>query len=147
METLRKKIEKNGRKIVLRLCALFLALMLLLTSNVFGDTTGSGNISPAGNQTNNNDSIHAHQVWNGTAWVNSTQESDSAALAEAQKKADHDTFMTYLYMALGFFAILAIAWLTRGKEKKGGNEVPNTNAVKHNPGINDKKYGSHKPRR
>lgn len=149
METLGKEIKKDGGKRILRSCALIFSLTVLLAINVSGDTISTENATPAVNPTANNDTNLLRQVWNGTAWVNaSSQEDDSAALAEAKKKADHQTFMTYLYMSIGFLAILAIAWFTRGKEKKGGSEMAgNPNGVKHQHSSGDKKYGGHKHRR
>jgi len=147
MEALVKKIKKSGGKMTFRRCSLFFSLMVLLTMNVFGDTASAEKSLPATNDAATNDTAHSRQVWNGTNWVDSSQESDSAALAEAQKKADHDTFMTYFYMTLGFLAILAIAWFTRGKEKKGEKETTVAPAVKHPHSSVDKKYGGHKPRR
>lgn len=148
METLGKEIEKDGENRTLRSCALIFSLTVLLAINVSGDTISTENATPAANATSNNDTTRLRQVWNGTAWVNaSSPEDDSAAIAEEQKKADHQTFMTYLYMTIGFLAILAIAWFTRGKEKKGAEMAVNTNGVKHQHSSGDKKYGGHKHRR
>ena len=150
METLRKTTETNGIKRILRLCTVALSLTVFLTINIFAEPGAAENALPASQNSNNTDSTRLHQTWNGTAWVDAVVEDDSKALAEAKKKNEHDTFMRYIYMGLGFLAIISIALFSAfKKEKKGGGATKENppHALKPVHSSSDKKYGGHKPRR
>lgn len=131
MEALLNNFEKNSRKRILRSCALLSSFVVLFTINIFGEPAAT------------NDSTRLHQTWNGTTWVKAVQDDDSKAIAEAKKKAEHDTFMGYLYMGLGFLAVMAIAlFTTLKKEKNGGGE-----AIHHPSHAVKPIHRGHKPRR
>lgn len=140
MKALINNFERNSRKRTLGSYAFLFSFMVLLTINIFGEPVANENSPPT-----TNDSIRTHQTWNGTTWVKTVQEDDSKAIAEAKKKAEHDTFMGYIYMGLGFLAVVAIAlFTTLRKEKNGSNE---TNGNPSNTVRPAHKFGIHKRRR
>lgn len=74
--------------------------------------------------------------------IQSVAQSDE--LAEAQKKAEHQTFMSYIYMVVGFVLIIAIAWFSV-KKKSGQTTVhhPPHHHPGHHHSSHDKRYGTH----
>lgn len=73
------------------------------------------------------------------------QGSESAeVLLETQKNNAHNEFMSYVYMAVGFIAVIGIALFSVLKKKKGGNDtIQGPPAAKHHHHSSyDKKYGS-----
>ena len=74
---------------------------------------------------------------------------ESDAAVEAKKNLEHESFLSYIFMIVGFIAIIAIAWFSAMKKKSGGNE---TNAHHHpthhhhHHNIHDKRYGTHHAR-
>ena len=74
--------------------------------------------------------------------VQSMAQSD--ALAEAQKNAEHQNTMSYIFMAVGFIVIIAIAWFSV-KNKSGTTTTHHSNPTHshHNHSSHDKRYGTH----
>lgn len=73
---------------------------------------------------------------------------ESDAAVEAKKNIEHENILSYVFMVVGFIAIVAIAWFSAMKKKSGGNETgahhPPTHHHHHN--IHDKRYGTHHAR-
>jgi hypothetical protein len=77
--------------------------------------------------------------------INSMAQGDeSAELLETQKNNAHNEFMSYVYMAVGFAAVIGIALFSVLKKKKGGNDtIQGPPAMKHHHhSPYDKRYGS-----
>ncbi len=70
-------------------------------------------------------------------------ESSAESLLETQKNNAHKEFMSYVYMVVGFVAVIGIALFSVLKKKKGGNEtIQGPPAVKHHHHSSyDKRYG------
>ena len=71
----------------------------------------------------------------------------SDALTEAQKKAEQQNFMNYVFMAVGFVVIIAIAWFSVKKKigETGTHHHP-PHHHHHPHSSNDKRYGTHHAR-
>lgn len=69
------------------------------------------------------------------------------ALTEAQKKAEQQNFMSYIFMAVGFVAIIALAWFSVKKKigDTGTHHHPPTKHHHHHS-SHDKRYGTHHAR-
>ena len=116
METLIKKSEKNGKRRSLKTSVLLFSFMVLFIINVIGAINTENSLALS-------------------------KEDEKAAVAQAQ----HEEFMGYIYMALGFGAILGVAWFTVvGKKKKTGNSEKEKSPVikQHQLSSYDKRYGS-----
>lgn len=79
--------------------------------------------------------------------INSMAQDDANSaelLLETQKNNAHKEFMSYVYMAVGFVAVIGIALFSVLKKKKGGNDtIQGPPAAKHHHHSSyDKKYGS-----
>jgi carbon starvation protein CstA len=68
----------------------------------------------------------------------------SEAMTEVQKKAEHQEFLSYVFMVVGFVAIIAIAWFSV-KKKSGESTNHHHHPVHHHHhhGSHDKRYGTH----
>jgi len=71
-------------------------------------------------------------------------ENSAELLLETQKNNAHKEFMSYVYMAVGFVAVIGIALFSVLKKKKGGSDtIQGPPVVKHHHHSSyDKKYGS-----
>lgn len=71
-------------------------------------------------------------------------ENSAELLLETQKNNAHNEFMSYVYMAVGFVAVIGIALFSVLKKKKEGNDtIQGPPVVKHHHHSSyDKKYGS-----
>ncbi|MDO9186593.1 MAG: hypothetical protein Q7W13_11340 [Bacteroidia bacterium] len=71
-------------------------------------------------------------------------ENSAELLLETQKNNAHKEFMSYVYMVIGFVAVIGIALFSVLKKKKGGNHtIQGPPAVKHHHHSSyDKRYGS-----
>ena len=120
METLIKKSQKNIGKRVFKATVLLFSILILSVVNA----TGQNNVKP------------------------STTDAANAEVIKAQKEADHQEFMNYLYMALGFGLIVGVAWFTvAGKNKKTEKPVANSPQYKkHFHSSDSKKYGTSRAR-
>ena len=116
METL-KETKKNGKEKSLKSCALLFSFMVLFTINVMG-TINTENSLP------------------------SSKDDEKAAIAELQ----HQEFMNYIYMALGFGVILGVAWFTVvGKRKKvTPKDVEKNHVINHRHSTYEKRYGANR---
>lgn len=70
------------------------------------------------------------------------------ALTEAQKNAEQQNLMSYIFMAVGFVVIIAIAWFS--VKKKIGETGTHHHSPHHPPhhhhSSHDKRYGTHHAR-
>ncbi len=141
MKTQIKISKKNGSKRSLRSFALFFSFMVIFTIGDLGSPLSAGNSS----HNSKNMNTHAErQIWNGSAWVSESQFNENKAELMAQKEAEHQNFMNYVYMALGLGVVLGLAWFTQSERKKKGGFKGNEShpIVKHHHSIYDKRYGT-----
>jgi|GEM_PF-7096204 len=125
METVIKKIQENVEKSYLRLYSLLFSFMALVAINSMAQSDAKT--------------------------INDIKDSAAQVALEAQKSLQHETFMNYLYMAIGFCLIIGVAWFSGMKRKKGGNNTnQSSHIIKHNHRTNhssyDKRYGSSRSR-
>jgi heme/copper-type cytochrome/quinol oxidase subunit 2 len=68
---------------------------------------------------------------------------ESNSFVKTKEELEHQTTMSYVYMIVGFVAIIAIAWFSV-KKKTGENQTHNHPPVPHHHhSIHDKRYGTH----
>jgi heme/copper-type cytochrome/quinol oxidase subunit 2 len=91
METLSKKIVKNSLVKVFRDCILLLVLFITSAKNSFAQSNepSLGNLKKTG-----------------------------AAAAEELERIEHEEFMSYVYMVVGFSIVIAIAWISTVNARK-----------------------------
>ena len=116
METFKEQSGKNGRKRIIRSCALLFSFVVLITFGVMANSANTGNTLPA-------------------------SKDDEKAIVAA---AHHQELMNYIYMTLGFGVILGVAWFTVAGKKKRKNtaEGEKSHVIKHQHSTYEKRYGS-----
>lgn len=67
----------------------------------------------------------------------------SETFTKTKEELEHETNMSYIFMVVGFLAIIAIAWFSV-KNKTGENQTHHHPPVSHHHhSIYDKRYGTH----
>ena len=68
---------------------------------------------------------------------------ESQELAEAQKNAEHQNFLSYVFMVMGFVVIIAIAWFSVKKKAGETTTHHHHHPHHHHHSSHDKRYGTH----
>ncbi len=118
METLVKKSERKNRKSNWRIYSILFSFLVLFAIN-------------------------------GMAESESVKKENTAKKAiEDQKRIERQTFMSYVYMSVGFALIIGIAGAVsfRKRKKSATESGGNHHILKHHHSSHDKRYGSSRVR-
>jgi|GEM_PF-2399375 len=117
METLSTKSVKSSLVKVLRSCILFSIFLLASVQHSFAQASDEPSIK--------------------------NLKKTSAAMAEEIKRQEHDEFMSYVYMVLGFSIVIAIAWVStvRARKRSRAENEAKMKFIQQN--LANKKHAAH----
>ncbi|MGB3948447.1 MAG: hypothetical protein WBM13_10710 [Bacteroidia bacterium] len=73
---------------------------------------------------------------------------ESETFTKTKEQAEHETTMSYIYMIVGFVAIIAIAWFSvkKSSSTQQTHHHPPASHHHHHHSIHDKRYGTNHAR-